>query len=81
MELGHFLTRPGLKYQKVFSKIFHDSFCQLGNSVSLPWVIYYNYRLYIHKHAQTSVPKKQSSATSTLPKTHSNITLPVLWSS
>jgi hypothetical protein len=27
-------------YPEVSSKVFHDSFCQLGNSVSLPWVIY-----------------------------------------
>jgi hypothetical protein len=41
MELGHLLTRSGLTYPEVSSKICHDSFCQLGNSVSLPWVIYY----------------------------------------
>jgi len=41
MELGHLLTRSGLTYPEVSSKDCHDSFCQLGNSVSLPWVIYY----------------------------------------
>ena len=41
MELGHLLTRSGLTYPEVSTKICHDSFCQLGNSVSLPWVIYY----------------------------------------
>ena len=41
MELGHLLTRSGLTYPEVSSKVCHDSFCQLGNSVSLPWVIYY----------------------------------------
>jgi hypothetical protein len=41
MELGHLLTRSGLTYPEVSSKVYHDSFCQLGNSVSLPWVIYY----------------------------------------
>ena len=41
MELGHLLTRSGLTYPEVSSKVSHDSFCQLGNSVSLPWVIYY----------------------------------------
>jgi len=41
MELGHLLTRSGLTYPEVSSRICHDSFCQLGNSVSLPWVIYY----------------------------------------
>ena len=38
-ELGHLLTRSGLTYPEVSSKVCHDSFCQLGNSVSLPWVI------------------------------------------
>jgi len=41
MELGHLLTRSGLTYPEVSSKVCHDSFCQLGNSISLPWVIYY----------------------------------------
>ena len=40
MQLGHLLTRSGLTYPEVSSKICHDSFCQSGNSVSLPWVIY-----------------------------------------
>ena len=40
MELGHLLTRSGLAYPEVSSKVCHDSFCQLGNSVSLPWVGY-----------------------------------------
>ena len=40
MELGHLLTRSGLTYPEVSSKLCHDSFCQLGNSVSLPGVIY-----------------------------------------
>ena len=35
MELGHVLTRSGLTYPEVSSKVCHDSFCQLGNSV--PW--------------------------------------------
>jgi len=39
MELGHLLTRSGLTYPEVSSKVCHDSSCQLGNSVSLPWVI------------------------------------------
>ena len=38
MELGHLLTRSGLTCPVVSSKVCHDSFCQLGNSVSLPWV-------------------------------------------
>jgi hypothetical protein len=28
-------------YPEVSSKVYLDSFCQLWNSVSLPWVIYY----------------------------------------
>jgi hypothetical protein len=47
MELGHLLTRSALTYPEVSSKVCHDSFCQLGNSVSLPWVIYYK-TLYLH---------------------------------
>ena len=39
-ELGHLLTRSGLTYLEVSSKVCHDSFCQLENSVSLPWVMY-----------------------------------------
>ena len=41
MELGHLLTRSSLTYPEVSSKVCHDSFCQLRNSVSLPWVMYY----------------------------------------
>ena len=47
MELGHLLTRSGLTHPEVSSKICHNSFCQLGNSVSLPWVIYYK-AFYLH---------------------------------
>ena len=47
MELGHLLTRSGLTYPEVSSKVCHDSFCLLGNSVSLPWVIYYE-AFYLH---------------------------------
>ena len=47
MELGHLLTRSGLTYPEVASKFCHDSFCQLENSVSLPWVTYYE-ALYVH---------------------------------
>jgi len=47
MELGHLLTRSGLTYPEVSSKVCHDSLCQLGNSVSLPWVIYYG-AFYLH---------------------------------
>ena len=41
MQLGHLLTRSGLTYPEVSSKVYHDSFCQLRSSVSLPWVIYF----------------------------------------
>jgi len=47
MGLGHLLTRSGLTYPEFFSKVCHDSFCQLGKSVSLPWVIYYE-AFYLH---------------------------------
>jgi len=47
MELGHLLTRSGLTYPEISSKICHNSSCQLGNSVSLPWVIYYK-AFYLH---------------------------------
>ena len=47
MELGHLLTRPGITYPEISSKVRHNSFCQLGNSVSLPWVIYYE-AFYLH---------------------------------
>jgi len=38
MELGHLLTRSGLTYPEVSLKVYHDSFCQMGSSISLPWV-------------------------------------------
>ena len=47
MELGHLLTRSDLTYPEVSSKVCRDSFCQLENSVSLPWVIYYE-AFYLH---------------------------------
>ena len=47
MELGHLLTRSGLTYPEVSSKVYHDSFCQLGSIVSLPWVIYFE-AFYLH---------------------------------
>ena len=47
MEMGHLLTRSGLMYPEVSSMVCHDSFCQSGNSVSLPWVIYYE-AFYLH---------------------------------
>ena len=47
MQFGHLLTRSSLTYPEVSSKVCHNSFCQLGNSVSLPWVIYYQ-AFYLH---------------------------------
>ena len=47
MELGHLLTRSDLTYPEVSSKVYHDSFCQLGSSISLPWVIYFD-AFYLH---------------------------------
>jgi hypothetical protein len=47
MELGRLLTRSGLTHPEVSSKVCHDSFCHLGNSVSLSWVIYYG-AFYLH---------------------------------
>jgi hypothetical protein len=41
------LTRSGLRYPDVSSKVCHDSFCQLENSASFPWVIYYE-AFYLH---------------------------------
>ena len=47
MELGHLLTHSGLTYREVSSRFYHDSFCKLGSSISLPWVIYFE-ALYSH---------------------------------
>ena len=41
MELDHLLTRSGLTYPEVSSRVYHHSCCQLVSSVSLPWVIYF----------------------------------------
>ena len=41
MQLGHLLTRSGLTYPQVSSKVYHDSFSHLDSTVSLPWVIYF----------------------------------------
>ena len=41
MQLGHLLTSSGLTYTEVSSNVRHNFFCQMVNSVSLPWVIYY----------------------------------------
>jgi hypothetical protein len=41
MDLGHLLIRSCLTYPEVSSKVCHDSFYQLGNSVPLSWIICY----------------------------------------
>jgi hypothetical protein len=53
MKLGHLLTRSGLKNPEVSSKVYLDSFCQLENIVSLPWVIYY-VAFYLHVVSSSS---------------------------
>jgi hypothetical protein len=47
MELGHLLTRSGITYPEVSSKVYSDSFCPLDSSISLPWVIYFE-AFYLH---------------------------------
>jgi len=47
MELGHLLTRSGLTYPEVSSKVYHDSFCQLGSSISLYIFIYVYIYIYL----------------------------------
>jgi len=47
MELSHLLIRSSLTYPEVSSKVYHDSFCQLGSSISLSWVIYFE-GFYLH---------------------------------
>ena len=47
MELGHLLTRSCLTYLEVSSEVCHDSFCQLGNSVSLSWVVCHEASVYM----------------------------------
>jgi hypothetical protein len=42
-------------YPEISSKVCHDSFCQLGNSVSLPWVIYYE-AFYLHVSSFSCIP-------------------------
>ena len=47
MELVHLLTRSGLTYPEVSSKVYQNSFCQLRSSVSLSWVTYFE-AFYLH---------------------------------
>jgi hypothetical protein len=53
MELGHLLTRSGLTYPVVSSKVCHDSLFQLGNGILLPWVNYYE-AFYLHVESSFS---------------------------
>ena len=46
-QLGHLMTRSSLTYPEISSKVYHDSFCQLGSSISLTWVIYFE-EFYLH---------------------------------
>ena len=46
-QLGYLLTRSGLTYPEVSSKVYHDPFCQSDSRVSLPWVIYFE-AFYLH---------------------------------
>jgi len=41
------LTLSGLTYPEVSSKVYHDFLCQMGSSISLPWVIYFE-AFYLH---------------------------------
>jgi len=52
-QLGHLLTRSSLTHPEVSSKVYHDSFCQLDSSVSLPWVIYFE-AFYLHVESSFS---------------------------
>jgi len=45
MELDHLLTRSGLTYPEVSSKVYHDSFCHLGSSTSL--ICFQEFHLYV----------------------------------
>ena len=44
------LTHSGLMYPEVSLKVYHDSFCQLGSSISLPWVIYFEAYDFVFQH-------------------------------
>ena len=69
MQLSHLLTRSGLTYPKVSSKVYRESFCQLGCSVSLPWVIYFE-AFYLHVVSSFSfIPVTTSKVQMKLPPT------------
>jgi hypothetical protein len=50
MKLDHLLTRSGLTYPEVSSKVCHNSFCQLGNSVSLLLLLLLLLLLFFNRH-------------------------------
>jgi hypothetical protein len=43
-------------YPQVSSKVYHDSFCQLDSSVSLPWVIYFEAFFYMFYPGKLEIP-------------------------
>jgi len=47
LEIDHLLARSGLTCPEVSSKVYHDFFCHLGSSISLPWVTYFE-AFYLH---------------------------------
>ena len=61
MELVHLLTRSGLTYTEISSKVYHDSFCQLGSNVSLPSVIYFETFYFFRSSLQIPVRPIDSS--------------------
>jgi hypothetical protein len=44
-------------YLEASSKVCHGSFCQLGSSVSLSWVIYYG-AFYLYDYNSITINKK-----------------------
>ena len=69
MELGHLLTRSGPTYPEVSSKIYHDSFCQMGSlsyegsKVTLCWFV----GSYVHTNPSTLNHKFSISSGRTSP--------------
>ena len=73
MELSHLLTHSGLTYPEVSSKVYHDSFCQFGSSISLPWVIYFEafiYVLYVMCNTIACPTQQSSSPSRGIPCSH-----------
>ena len=55
MESGHLLTRSGLTYPEVSSKVYHDSFCQLGSSAGLNLEKMYNIKMFYDNDREEDV--------------------------